>query len=227
MALTGSAFLALFNDFDPARDDEYNEWHSREHVPERLTIPGIARARRYVGRGEERYTYFTLYEVASAQTLLSEPYQHLLSNPTPWSRTMRPSFREFLRIPCRTLSSCSDGIAGHLGVFVLQGKNAPAENLWQPLCERLAALPGCLGAHAGEQDVNLPGPAVTAAKALAPVPTFVVMVEAQEQRALSTQASAIDRLLAELPGLERVASHGYALMHLVTEGRVPRPVAAT
>jgi hypothetical protein len=196
MALTGSAFLALFNDFDPARDDEYNEWHSREHVPERLTIPGIERARRYVGRGEERYTYFTLYEVASAQTLLSEPYQHLLANPTPWSRTMRPSFRAFLRIPCRTLASCSE-------------------------CEQLAALPGCLGAHAGEQDANLPGPAVSAAKALAELPTFVVMVEAQEQRSLSAQAAAIDRLLATLPGLQRVAVHAYSLMHLVTEGRSP------
>jgi hypothetical protein len=221
MALIGSAFLALFNDFDPARDGEYNEWHSREHVPERLTIPGITRARRYVGRAELRFTYFTLYEVASADTLLSQAYQHLLANPTPWSGTMRPSFRQFLRIPCRTIVSCGDGIAGHVGVFVLQAAQAPDATQWQQLCEQLTALPGFVGAHAGEQDVNLPGPAVSAAQALAALPTFVVVVEAQEQRCLSTQAGEVDRLLRALPGVERVATHEYALMHLVTEGRAP------
>ena len=46
MALAGTAFLALFNDFELDRELEYNEWHSREHVPARLTVPGITRARR-------------------------------------------------------------------------------------------------------------------------------------------------------------------------------------
>ena len=32
------AFLALWNDFDPGRDEEYNRWHTYEHVPERLSI---------------------------------------------------------------------------------------------------------------------------------------------------------------------------------------------
>jgi hypothetical protein len=221
MALSGSAFLALFNDFDPARDDEYNEWHSREHVPERLTIPGITRARRYVSRSDARFPYFTLYEVASADTLLSQPYQHLLANPTPWSGTMRPSFRQFLRIPCRTLASRGDGIAGHVGVYVLQASQAPAASRWQQLCEQLTALPGFLGAHAGEQDVNLPGPAVTAAQSLAPLPTFVLVIEAQEQRRLAGNAGAVERLLATIDGLECAARHEYALMHLVTEGRAP------
>lgn len=41
MTLKGCAFLALWNDFDPGRDAEYNCWHTFEHVP-----PGATAARR-------------------------------------------------------------------------------------------------------------------------------------------------------------------------------------
>ena len=53
MALRGSAFLALWNDFDPARDAEYNCWHTFEHVPERVGIEGILAGRRYVAMEQE------------------------------------------------------------------------------------------------------------------------------------------------------------------------------
>ena len=46
MALAGTAFLALWNDFDPARDEEYNCWHTFEHVPERVGIEGILTGQR-------------------------------------------------------------------------------------------------------------------------------------------------------------------------------------
>jgi hypothetical protein len=52
MALKGSAFLALWNDFDPARDEEYNCWHTFEHVPERVGIEGVVSGRRYIAASE-------------------------------------------------------------------------------------------------------------------------------------------------------------------------------
>ena len=221
MALTGCAFLALFNDFDPERDDEYNAWHSREHVPQRLTVPGIERARRYVCRAAPRYTYFTLYEMASTDTMRSQPYLDLLATPTPWSAAMRPSFRQFLRIPCRTLASVGEGIGGALAVLVCEAPTVAATAAWQDLCQRIAALDGLVGAHAGLQDDSLPGPAVSAAQPLAPRPTIVVLVEAQEASWLSRQRSAIGELMARcLPG-GRIDAHDYQLMHLLTEGRAP------
>ena len=48
MSLKGTAFLALWNDIAAARDAEYNLWHTREHVPERLSVPGILTGKRYV-----------------------------------------------------------------------------------------------------------------------------------------------------------------------------------
>lgn len=213
MALLGSAFLALFNDFDPARDDEYNEWHSREHVPQRLSVPGILRARRYVDRADERFPYFTLYEMESAATMQSQPYLQLLDNPTPWSAKMRPGFRQFLRIPCEGLASRSEGLAGAIGTWVLEGQASD----WAALCERIAQLPGMTGAHAGRQDAALRGPAVGAAQALSDAPTFVLLAEAQERRRLDAQRAAIEALLPS--GVRVTHRRAHELMHVLTEGR--------
>jgi hypothetical protein len=220
MALPGRAFLALFNDFDPARDAEYNEWHSREHVPERLSVPGMSRARRYVNRADPQFPYFTLYEMDSAAVMQSQPYLHLLDHPSPWSAQMRPGFRRFLRIPCRGLASAGDGLAGRLATFVLEGEALAEEAAWATLCQRIERLPGLVGAHVGQQDPALRGPAVAAAQAPATVPTFVLLVEAQERQALARHRPAIEAWLPA--GLRVAACREYELMHALTEGRPAR-----
>src|SRR4030095_38350 len=86
-----TALLALWNDVDPGFDAEYNDWHADEHVPERLTVPGILWGRRYgTGAGERMPRYLTLYGLQSADVLESAAYRQLLDQPTPLSRTMRP-----------------------------------------------------------------------------------------------------------------------------------------
>lgn len=211
MALLGTAFLALFNDFDPARDAEYNEWHSREHVPQRLTVPGMLRARRYVDRGNAQFPYFTLYEMESAAVMQSPPYLHLLDHPTEWSARMRPGFRQFLRIPCNGLASASEGLAGAIETWVLEGEARTFD--WAAACQRIAQLPGLTGAHAGRQEPALRGPAVAAAQALSEAPTFVLLVEAQERRCLAQQRGAIEAELAA--GLRVKDQRAYELMHIL------------
>jgi hypothetical protein len=103
MTLKGSAFLALWNDFDPARDAEYNCWHTFEHVPERVGIAGIRSARRYVARERNDRRYFTLYDLASLAALDGPEYADVADRPTAWSSSMRASFRNFLRRPCTTV----------------------------------------------------------------------------------------------------------------------------
>jgi hypothetical protein len=60
MPLRGSGFLALWNDFDPAREAEYECWHTFEHVPERVGIPGFLSGRRYRAAERSESQYFTL-----------------------------------------------------------------------------------------------------------------------------------------------------------------------
>lgn len=63
MPLRGSAFLALWNDIEPRRRAEYDDWHTFEHVPERVGIAGFVSGRRYVARERGEGRYFTLYEL--------------------------------------------------------------------------------------------------------------------------------------------------------------------
>lgn len=99
MTAPPSAVLALWNSVDRARDAEYEHWHAVEHAPERVWAPGFLGATRYVDLLGEGPRYFTLYEVATLDALGSAEYQCLVQQPTPWSRSMRPSMGDFIRKP--------------------------------------------------------------------------------------------------------------------------------
>jgi hypothetical protein len=59
MAMLGQAVLAFWHDVTPEGREEFDHWHVREHVPERLAVPGFLRFRRYeVVHGPAAYFYF-------------------------------------------------------------------------------------------------------------------------------------------------------------------------
>lgn len=162
MSLKGSAFLALWNDIEPPREAEYNLWHTREHVPERVTVPGILSGRRYVAAQADMYRYFTLYELESFAVLESAAYKALVDNPTPWSRSMRPDFRNFVRYPCRTLASVGRGMGGAVTTLRFS-RPSDAEDLHPDealaVCRSLVeAIPDLTNAHLGEADLSAPFP---------------------------------------------------------------------
>ena len=47
MALLGSAALAMWWDMAPEARADFEDWHSHEHFPERLGIPGFRRGSRW------------------------------------------------------------------------------------------------------------------------------------------------------------------------------------
>ena len=116
MPEAAKALLALWNDVDPTLDAAYNVWHAQEHVPERLTVPGIVWALRYErleGQGQRQVPssmprYLTLYGLRDAQVLDGAEYRRLLAEPTPASRAMRPALQRLARWIC-TLDT-QDGI---------------------------------------------------------------------------------------------------------------------
>jgi hypothetical protein len=121
-----TALLALWNDVDPAFDEQYNRWHADEHVPERLTVPGILWGHRYgTGAGERMPRYLTLYGLQSVDVLESEAYRQLLDQPTPMSRTMRPRLRNVSRWVCKLHEQTDLDKAAHLAVRVLADMEPP------------------------------------------------------------------------------------------------------
>lgn len=102
MADAATALLALWNDVTPEQDAHYNRWHGVEHVPERLTVPGILWALRYASTDlRQSPRYLTLYGLRNAQVLESQQYLQLLREPTPTSRAMRPHLHNVSRWVCK------------------------------------------------------------------------------------------------------------------------------
>ncbi|MDM0038431.1 hypothetical protein QTH89_18515 [Variovorax sp. J22G21] len=135
------AVLVLWNDVTPELDEAYNDWHANEHVPERLTVPGMLWARRYAGvPGSPGPRYLTLYGLRDAQVLGSEPYQRLLREPTPMSARMRPHLCGLSRWVCQVRSARGTLAADTLVVRIFGTEDEAAR------CERneAHAAPGAL-----------------------------------------------------------------------------------
>jgi hypothetical protein len=101
--------------FDIAQDAivEHDDWHTHEHLPERLSIPGFLRGTRWVAvRGQPRY--LVLYEVAALATLTSAAYLERLNNPSAWTSRMMPHYRGMSRGFCAVSGSFGLG-TGHAG----------------------------------------------------------------------------------------------------------------
>lgn len=133
-----TALLALWNGVLPALEAEYEDWHAREHVPERLTVPGLLWGRRYrridaATADDPVPRYLTLYGLRTAAVLDSAPYQRLLREPTPASQRMRPALTQLSRWVC-TLHQPGDLDAGDmLAVWTADIAPGPARS-----------APGCL-----------------------------------------------------------------------------------
>jgi hypothetical protein len=111
MPLLGSAAMLLSFDVVPEAIEEHDRWHTHEHLPERLSIPGFLRGTRWVAlEGEPRY--LVLYEVRDLQALASEAYLARLNNPTPWTQRMMPFYRGMNRGLCSVLGSFGLGQGG-------------------------------------------------------------------------------------------------------------------
>ena len=48
MALAGQGVLAIWNGIADEAEADFVAWHVREHIPERVAVPGFLRGRRYV-----------------------------------------------------------------------------------------------------------------------------------------------------------------------------------
>lgn len=145
MPLLGSAAMLLSFDVDADAIDEHDRWHTQEHLPERLSIPGFRRGTRWTATdGGPRY--MVLYEVDSLEILASQAYLTRLNNPTPWTTRMMPLYRGMNRGLCAVRGSFGFGQGGTAALirFTPQALQAEQLNRWL-LEEALPAVPTTAG----------------------------------------------------------------------------------
>ena len=221
MTLAGTAFLAMWHDIATEGEPEYNRWHTREHMPERLGIPDFLVGRRYVDWSLAKYRYFTLYEGATLETFRSAPYLKRLNAPTEWSQRVQPYFLNFIRAACRTVTSQGRGIGGALltaRVDLTGGASFSAST--ERLADCIGGLDGVTGVHVGIADASITSvrTAETELKKTAGEAVFdgVVCVEGIGRRELAEVLPRVEALLTPEIGVAGSENAIYDLAYVLT-----------
>ena len=139
MALLGKAVLGVWNEVDPATEDDFNDWYLREHIPERTSVPGIMRGRRYRAiSGSPKY--MALYEAATLGVLTTGVYRAQLDNPTTWTQRVMPGFTFALRGICNVIATAGQGAGGFATVIHFRPASGQETTLRTWVEERVLAL---------------------------------------------------------------------------------------
>lgn len=202
MALCGKGMLITFTEVKRRDEQDFNEWYNREHIDERVNLPGFKRARRYVAvKGSPKY--FATYECSRVGDLATPGYLALLANQTPWSQTVMAGFTRFNRYTLRIQVDLTHGEGGAITCL----RFAPDQLMRLPLIAWLRdealpqaiARPGMLGAAAGENDLdiaNAPAKAQGLDYPRAEEPEWIVLLESADAAAGEAAARAIFKLAA-------------------------------
>jgi hypothetical protein len=184
MTMAGHGVLAFWHDVAPGGDGEFDQWHLREHIPERVAVPGFLRARRYATLGgPPKYFYF--YETESLDTLQSPAYLARLADPTPWTRRTMPLVRNNTRTACRVVATRGEGLGGVIATLQLGPRAGHEDELRAWLTG--TALPaaaehsGIVASHLLEGDAGVSTAAKSDEKKLLATPDalvrWVVLIE--------------------------------------------------
>jgi hypothetical protein len=149
MALLGPAALAMWWDMAPATRREFEDWHTHEHFPERLAVPGFLRGSRWTS-ADGGEGVFVLYELEGHPVLSSPAYLARLNAPTPWSAKLMPHHRHMVRTQTHVLESRGAVIARLARTVRLSPAPDRADELragLRSLIDGIASLPGVSGAH--------------------------------------------------------------------------------
>ncbi|MEH2482293.1 hypothetical protein V1282_005650 [Nitrobacteraceae bacterium AZCC 2146] len=103
MDQNSTGLMAFWSDIDVAYEARYREWHTTEHIPERVAIPGFLTGQRYA-RVHGGRAFFMFYDTESVSVLGSAAYLNALNAPTPWTLESLKHFRNPLRNLYRKLA---------------------------------------------------------------------------------------------------------------------------
>lgn len=159
MPLAGKGMLLTSMDIDPSGEAEFNRWYDREHLEERVAIPGFLEARRYVAHNGKP-KYLSLYSTESFEVLDSPAYRTALANQTDWSKANIARFKNMIRAVARITISCGQGRGAALGIVRLRPVADGKDGLRAALRDKLdpQKLDGIISMHLLESDPALSKP---------------------------------------------------------------------
>ena len=159
MPIAGKGMLLTSMNVDAADEAEFNRWYDREHLEERVAIPGFLEARRYVAH-DGNPKYLSLYSTETFDVLDSPAYRTALANQTAWSKANIARFKDMIRGVARITISHGIGRGAVLGIIRLRPASGSEDKLRAALREHFdpAKLDGVISMHLLENDPALSKP---------------------------------------------------------------------
>lgn len=195
--------LLVWTDVDPAHEADFNRWYDREHMDERVAIPGFVNARRFLRVGAGR-KYLALYRTESLAVFDSAAYKKAFANQTQWSVDNFKRMRDTVRCVGTVTVTAGAGTGGAAGLVVFAPARAGAA---RKELEDAVSRDGMVSGYILEPDARLstplPGAAAgTLAGAIlileGTTASAVADVAARSARALEAAEPALFQLLWRL-----------------------------
>ena len=215
MALAGKGVLAIWNGIAAEAEADFVAWHIREHIPERVGVPGFLRGRRYVAeRGQPKY--FNFYETQTPDILVSPDYVARLNTPSDWTKSVVRHFRDTSRTICEVAASRGLGDGAFIATLRLGTRRERADFLGKmaELMDALSQAPSIVAVHLLEGQGG-GGNGQTAEKELRGKPDetvdWILLVEAVEMAPLEAARDrhVFEQVLGEIAtGFEPARDHG-------------------
>jgi len=191
MPIAGKGMLLTSMNIDAIHEDEFNRWYDREHLEERVAMPGFLEARRYVAH-DGNPKYLSLYSTETIDVLDSPFYRTALANQTAWSKANIANFKNMIRGVSRITISQGVGRGSALGIIRLRPPAGGEEKLRTALREQLdpAKLDGIISMHLLENDPALSKPITDDASAPNPgAGDWFVLIDATDVNVVPAAAA--------------------------------------
>ena len=153
--------LFVWTSADPEHEIDFNRWYDREHVEERVRIPGFVSGTRYQSvRGPRKY--LGLYRTVSLDAFQTPDYFKAFQQQTPWSVTNLGRMRDPMRRVCAIEAETGFGTGAWLAVLRLGaktiGQDAQAVAGLAALGRELLQIDGVIASRLLTPDTSLSGP---------------------------------------------------------------------
>ncbi|MDN7543581.1 hypothetical protein DF150_17550 [Burkholderia cenocepacia] len=202
--------LCVWTDIAPAHEADFNAWYDREHMQERVAIPGFTHARRFRATDGGPRRYLALYVTDALDVFRGDAYRRAFTQQTAWSLANFERMTGTQRRVGELTIEAGDGEGAHLALFVLPPDRIDVPHL-RARFDAALQEPGIHAARLFRTSPDLSAP-IGAAAAARPAADALVLIEGSD-------ATATRRVAATLAGHDDVRT-----FDLLWRAAAPLPV---
>ncbi|MBJ9624252.1 hypothetical protein QZN06_05720 [Burkholderia multivorans] len=203
--------LCVWTDIDPAHEADFNAWYDREHMQERVAIPGFTHARRFRATDRGPRKYLALYVTDTLDVFRGDAYRRAFAQQTAWSLANFERMTGTQRRVGELTIEAGDGEGAHLALFVLPPERIDVAQL-RARFDAALREPGVHAARLFRTTPELSAP-IGADAAARPAADALVLIEGSD-------AAAARRVAAALAGHDAVRT-----FELLWRAAAPLPAA--